>query len=68
MKNISVANMIEVLNLSLQAGFIDSPEEIDAVASIVSGATRSFEKECEAAGIHTDEVSPKILPDYRRKK
>ena len=28
----------------------------------------SFEKECEAAGIHTDEVSPKILPDYRRKK
>ena len=28
----------------------------------------NFEKECEAAGIHTDEVSPKILPDYRRKK
>ena len=28
----------------------------------------SFEKECGAAGIHTDEVSPKILPDYRRKK
>lgn len=27
----------------------------------------NFEKECEAAGIHTDEVSPKILPDYRRK-
>ena len=59
MKNISVANMIEVLNLSLQAGFIDSPEEIDAVASIVSGATRSFAKECEETDtltLPTDEI------------
>ena len=28
----------------------------------------AFEKECEQAGIHTDVVSPKLLPDYRRKK
>ncbi|MGI6107880.1 MAG: FAD-binding protein [Lachnospiraceae bacterium] len=27
----------------------------------------AFEKECEAAGIHSDAVSPKLLPDYRRK-
>ena len=28
----------------------------------------SFEKECEAAGVHSEIVSPQILPDYRRKK
>ena len=27
-----------------------------------------FDKEREAAGIKTDMVSPKLLPDYRRKK
>ena len=51
--------MIEVLTMSLQAGFIDSPDEIDAVASIVSGVTRSFVKECEETGtltLPTDEA------------
>ena len=27
----------------------------------------AFEKECEEAGIHSDKLSPQILPDYRRK-
>ena len=27
-----------------------------------------FAKELSAAGIHSDVVSPKLLPDYRRKK
>ena len=27
----------------------------------------TFEKACEEAGIHSDVVSPKLLPDYRRK-
>ena len=59
MKNISVASMIEVLTMGVQAGFVDSPEEIDAVASIVSGMTRSFMKECEETDtltLPTDEI------------
>ena len=57
MKNISVANMIEVLTMGVQAGFVDSPEEIDAVASIVSGVTRRFLEDCqETNNFPTDEA------------
>ena len=57
MKNISVSDIIEVLTMGVQAGFVDSPEEIDAVASIVSGVTRQFLEECqETDTLPTEEV------------
>ena len=38
------------------------------VGALTLEHVNAFEKECEQAGIHTDVVSPKLLPDYRRKK
>lgn len=47
METISAANMIETLSMSLQAGFIDTPEEIDALSSIVSRLLQKFLSDCE---------------------
>ena len=61
MKNISVANMIETLTMSLQAGFVDTMDEIDALSSIVSGLGRRFEQECqETDTLQTEEVKEVI--------
>ena len=61
MKNISVADMIETLNMSLQAGFVERVEEIDALSSIVSRLTRDFLEECqETDTLPTEEVAQVI--------
>ena len=57
MKNVSVSDTIEVLTMGVQAGFIDSLEEIDAVSSIVSRLTRKFLSDCQETNIFpTDEA------------
>ena len=56
MKNVSVSDTIEVLTMGVQAGFIDSLEEIDAVSSIVSSVARRFLEDCQETNIlPTDE-------------
>ena len=39
-----------------------------SVGALTLQHVNDFEKEAEQAGIHTDVVSPKLLPDYRRTK
>ena len=57
MKNVSVSDTIETLTMTLQAGFIDTVEEIDAVSSIVSRLARHFLEECqETDTLPTEEV------------
>ena len=38
------------------------------VGTLTLGHIDSFEKEISAAGIDTDMVSPKLLPDYTKKR
>ena len=59
MKNISVANVIEVLTMGVQAGFIVGPKELNAASSIASRSSGKFLSECqdlERNNLPTDEI------------
>ena len=59
MKNISVANVIEVLTMGVQAGFIVGPKELNAASSIASRSSGKFLSECqdlERNNLPTDEM------------
>ena len=57
MKNISIANIIEVVNMAIQSGLIYDTDEISAGSSIVVRSSRKFLKDCqETDNLPTDEI------------
>ncbi|MFA6948450.1 MAG: FAD-dependent oxidoreductase [Eubacteriales bacterium] len=60
-------SLLDIIVFGRDAGRCAAVHSKDvSVGALTLGHIEKFEHEAEAAGIHSDIVSPKLLPDYRR--